>query len=107
MIEYLFSRMRNNSKYDSRIVISCNPDPDHLLRQLIDWYLDADGYPILERDGVLRYFIRLDGKYIWGDSVEEIKEKYGEDKNPVSFSFISATIKCMWLQGVILVEKFR
>ena len=97
-IEYLMSRLRSESKYPSRMVISCNPDPDHKIKELIDWYLDEDGYPIPERDGVIRWFIRRDGDFIWGDSAEELIERYwdGEDihkkPKPLSFSFISATI---------------
>lgn len=91
-IEYMMSRLRSNSKYPSRMVISCNPDPDHQLRKMIDWYIDEDGYPIPERDGVLRWFIRIEDQYIWADSEEELKEKYGKKTRPVSFSFISSTI---------------
>lgn len=72
--------------------MSCNPDPDHKLRELIDWYLDEEGYPIPERDGVKRYFIRIDGEFVWGDSEEQLKEKYGHNVRPLSFSFVSATI---------------
>ena len=86
------SRLRSESKYPSRMVISCNPDPDHPLRNLIAWHLDEDGYPIKERDGVVRYFIRRDGEFIWADTKEEIYEKYGEKARPLSFTFISALI---------------
>lgn len=88
----MMSRLRSNSKYPSRMVISCNPDPDHYLRKMVDWYLDEDGYPIPERDGVLRWFVRIDDQYMWGDSPEELKERYGKKCKPVSFTFISSTI---------------
>ncbi|QYC52509.1 terminase large subunit, PBSX family [Salmonella phage SSBI34] len=92
-LEYMMSRLRSNSKYPSRMVISCNPDPDHPLRQMVDWYLDEDGYPIPERDGVIRYFVRVEDNYMWGDSVEELKARFGRRCRPVSFTFISSTIK--------------
>lgn len=91
-IEYLMSRLRSESKYKSRMVISCNPDPDHKLCEIISWHLDEEGYPIPERDGVVRYFIRRDGEFIWGDTEQELKDKYGENCLPLSFSFISARI---------------
>ena len=81
------------------MVISCNPDPDHKIKELISWYLDDEGYPIPERDGVIRWFIRRDGEFIWGESEQELIEKYWDGKDekrkpkPLSFSFISATIK--------------
>lgn len=95
--EYLLSRLRSKSKYFSRIVISCNPDPDHEIRTMIDWYLTEDGYPDPEKDGKRRYFFREDGNYIWADSQEELGEKTGipEDEwedNFFSFSFVSGTI---------------
>ncbi|HDR2377088.1 TPA: terminase family protein [Enterobacter asburiae] len=97
-IEYLMSRLRSESKYPSRMVISCNPDPDHKIKELIEWYLDDDGFPIPERDGVIRWFIRRDGEFIWGDTAEELIEQYWDGVDirkkpkPLSFSFISATI---------------
>lgn len=96
--EYLMSRLRSRSKHFSRMVMSCNPDPDHPLRTLINWYIDEDGYPIPERDGVVRYFYKIDGEAIWADSKEELAEKTGiHDKEQweakfLSFSFVSATI---------------
>lgn len=91
-LEYMMSRLRSGSKYPSRMVISCNPDPDHKLREMIDWYLDEKGFPIPERDGVIRWFVRVDDNYIWGATKEELQERFGKKTRPVSFSFISSTI---------------
>ncbi|AEZ66374.1 terminase large subunit [Pectobacterium phage phiTE] len=88
----MMSRLRSNSKYPSRMVVSCNPDPDHKLREMIDWYLDETGLPIPERDGVIRWFVRVDDNYIWGSTKEELKQRFGKKCKPVSFSFISSTI---------------
>lgn len=95
--EYLLSRLRSKSKYFSRIVISCNPDPDHKIREIIDWYLDEDGYPDPEKDGKQRFFFRENGNYIWANSQEELGEITGipEDEwedNFFSFAFVSGTI---------------
>ena len=89
------SRLRSESKYPSRMVISCNPDPDHYLRTMIDWYLDEEGYPRPEADGVVRWFITRDGTYHWADTKEELHERFDTPTSkclPLSFSFISATI---------------
>lgn len=95
-IDYLMSRLRSESKYPSRMVISCNPDPDHKIKEMISWYLDDDGFPIQERDGVIRWFLRKKGEYIWGETREELIEEHwsgrGKKPRPLSFSFISATI---------------
>lgn len=87
--------MRSESKYPSRMVISCNPDPDHYLRSMIDWYLDEDGYPDPDKDGKIRWFVQIGGTYVWGDSKEELIKKHTRKDftpKPISFSFISALI---------------
>lgn len=96
-LEYMMSRLRSDSKHFSRMVMSCNPDPDHELRKIIDWYLDEEGYPNPEKDGVVRYFIREDGNFLWGDSKQELADKYDipEDKwvgKILSFCFVSANV---------------
>ena len=91
-LEYFMSRLRSESSYFSRIIMSCNPDPEHKIKELISWHLDEDGYPIPERDGVVRYFIRRDGDFIWGSTKEELEEIYGKGCRPLSFTFVSATI---------------
>ena len=96
-IEYFMSRLRSESKHFSRMVISCNPDSNHPLKDMILWYLDDDGYPIPERDGVVRYFIQRDGDYHWGNTREELAVKFDIPEKDweikiLSFSFVSATI---------------
>lgn len=75
---YLLSRNRSTSGVRPRVRATCNPEPDSWVAKFIDWWIDEDGFPIKERGGVLRYFLRngddLDDA-IWGDSVEEVMEK--------------------------------
>ena len=98
-IEYLSSRMRSKSKYPSRMVISCNPDPDHKICDLIkDYFLDEDGQPIEERAGHIRYYVRQDGEFYFASSKEELGEKFNIPESKwhsriLSFSFIPMTIK--------------
>ena len=47
--------------------VTCNPDPDSFIRDLIDWWIGPDGYPIYERSGVLRYFIRVNEQLVVDD----------------------------------------
>lgn len=113
------SRMRSESKYPSRMVISCNPDPDHKICEMISWWLDEDGFPVEEKAGIVRYFILKDGQYLWGDTPEELKEKYGANVKPISFTFIGSTIRdnpvmlrdnpdyLAWLEGLNPIDKAR
>lgn len=96
-LEYFMSRLRSDSKHFSRMVISCNPDPNHELKSMISWYLDENGYPDPSKDGIQRFFIQQDGDYIWGNTREELGIRFNipEDKwegKILSFSFVSGTI---------------
>lgn len=72
---YLLSRNRSVCGYKPCIRATCNPDPDSWVSKFISWWIGDDGFPIKERDGVLRYFMINDGEYVWGDSYEEVYEK--------------------------------
>lgn len=76
MFFYLLSRNRSNCGIKPYLRATCNPDPDSWVSELIAWWIDQEtGYPIPERDGIIRYFIKNDRDYIWGDSREEVIEK--------------------------------
>jgi hypothetical protein len=72
---YLLSRNRSTCGVKPYVRATCNPDPDSWVRQFIDWFIGEDGYPIPERQGVLRYFLVDNDNYIWGASPEEVIEK--------------------------------
>lgn len=72
---YLLSRNRSNSNIKPRIRATCNPDPDSWVYDLIAWWIGDDGFPITERQGVIRYFVKDGDSMIWGDTVEECLEK--------------------------------
>jgi phage terminase large subunit-like protein len=94
-IEYLMSRMRGKSKFKSRMILTANPDPDSWLLEMIDWYLDDEGYPDEAKQGVIRYFLRRNGKFIWSESREDLIEKYRTPTklpSPKSFTFIGSKL---------------
>jgi len=87
---YLLGRNRSTCGVPPYIRITCNPDPDHWLREFLDWWIDEDGYPIPKRCGVLRWFTVQGNEVVWGDSKEELLQRYGEDCMPLSATFIAA-----------------
>ena len=96
MFWYMMSRNRSSSGVPGYIRATCNADADSWVRHLIDWYIDpVTGYPIPERMGVLRYFIRINDEIHWGDSTEELFDRFGTgpDVLPKSFTFISAKLE--------------
>lgn len=106
MFFYLLSRNRSVCGIKPYVRATCNPDPESWVAKLIEWWIDqATGYPIAERDGVIRYFTKTAGDYIWGDSINEVIERawyFLEDIvnesgiNPKEFvkslTFISGTV---------------
>lgn len=76
MFFYLLSRNRSVCGVKPYVRATCNPDPESWVAKLIAWWIDQKtGYPIPERDGVVRYFIRFGETYIWGDSKAEVIEQ--------------------------------
>lgn len=74
---YMLSRNRSTCGVKPYVRATCNPDPDSWVREFIDWFIGPDGYPIPERQGVLRYFMVHNDRYIWGASKQEVIEKAG------------------------------
>lgn len=59
-----------------RCRLTCNPDPRSFVAKLIAWWIDQrTGFPIAERDGVVRYIARDGDTLIEGASPREIREK--------------------------------
>lgn len=76
MFFYLLSRNRSGCGVKPYVRATCNPDPESWVYKLISWWIDADtGFPILERRGVVRYFIKYGHDYIWGDNYGEVYDK--------------------------------
>ena len=94
---YMLSRNRSSCGVRPYVRATCNPDPDSWLRKFIDWWIGEDGYPIPERSGVIRWMVRIQDVIYWGDTKEELWERFNlekpEDKEKVkSVTFISALL---------------
>jgi predicted phage terminase large subunit-like protein len=90
---YLLSRNRSACGVRPYVRATCNPDPDSWLAGFISWWIDHDtGYPIMERSGVLRWFIRMNDELIWASSRDELLAKYGSEVMPKSVTFIPARL---------------
>ena len=91
---YMLSRNRSTCGVKPYIRATCNPDADSWVASFIEWWIDQEtGYPIPERSGKIRYFIRKDGNIIWGDTREELIG--ADDKDAAlckSVTFIASNI---------------
>lgn len=91
---FLMSRLRS-AKYKGHLsmLISCNPDSQSALASWVAYSLDPEtGIPKPGTEDIIRYFVNTNGKIQWGDSKEELREKFGKDVMPLSFRFIPLTI---------------
>lgn len=76
MFFYLLSRNRSVCGIKPYVRATCNPDPESWVAEFVSWWIDQEtGFPIPERDGVVRYLIVDGDKDIWGSSYEEVIEK--------------------------------
>lgn len=81
--KYLITTNRNGAHIRNRILGTCNPDPESWVRKFIGWWIGEDGYPIPERNGVVRYC------FMGGDTPEEItwgstrREVYNKIKSKI------------------------
>lgn len=106
MFFYLLSRNRSTCGVRPYVRATCNPDPESWVAKLIEWWIDQEtGFPIVERDGVVRYFIKTGNDYIWGNNEAEVIEKAGHILEPLivksgidashfikSITFVSGTV---------------
>lgn len=90
---YMFSRMRSMTGLGTKMRATCNPDCDSWVASLIAWWIDQEtGYPIPERGGILRWFIRRGDDIKWFDSKEDALDEYPRSR-PKSFTFIPSSIE--------------
>jgi predicted phage terminase large subunit-like protein len=94
MFFYMLSRNRSMSGVPGYVRATCNPDPDSWVARFIAWWIDQDtGFPIPERAGVVRWFVRRGDDLIWADSREALLAELGDQVLPKSVTFIPARVE--------------
>lgn len=93
---YMLSRNRSTCGVRPYVRASTNPDADSWVANLIAWWIDQEtGYPIPERSGILRWFVRIGDALIWADSPDDLAEYTGADGSPIppkSLTFIASKL---------------
>lgn len=90
---YMLSRNRSTCGVRPYVRATTNPDADSWVAKLIAWWIDQEtGYPIPERSGVIRWFVRIDGVVHWGDSPDVALEHGMQPSDAKSFTFIPSKI---------------
>jgi len=89
---YMLSRNRGMCGVRPYVRATCNPDADSWVAEFIGWWIDSDtGFPIPERAGVLRWFVRAGEVLVWADSAEDLAERH-PGIPPKSVTFIPARL---------------
>ena len=89
---YMLSRNRSMCGVKPYVRATCNPDADSWVAELVAWYINPDtGYPIPDRSGKIRYFVRLDNALHWSSSRQELIDDF-PGLIPKSFTFVPATL---------------
>lgn len=116
--KYLITCNRNASGIRNRFWGTCNPDPDSWVRVFIDWWIGEDGYPIPERDGVLRYCF-MDGdtpnSIYWGNTPEDVYEQckdiidplWNESYEALGFNKITMFVKSVTFVRAALADNVK
>lgn len=90
---YMLSRSRSTCGVVPYLRATANPNPDHFLRRWLQWWInDETGVPIQDRRAVIRWFVVRENEPVWADTAEELRERFGKDCRPKSFTFIPATV---------------
>ena len=95
---YMLSRNRSACGVKPFVRATCNPDANSWVADFISWWIDQDtGYPILERSGQLRWFIRRDDIIYWAATKKELWEQFDlktpeELAEPKSVTFVMSSV---------------
>lgn len=95
---YMLSRNRSTCGVTPFVRATCNPDADSWVAKFIEWWIDQEtGYPIPERSGKLRWFIRRNEQLYWASTKEELWERFDlktdvEKEEPRSVTFIMSRL---------------
>lgn len=96
---YMLSRNRSTCGVTPFVRATCNPDADSWVAKFIEWWIDPEsGYPIPERSGKLRWFIRRDEVLYWANTKQELWERFElntprEKAEPRSVTFIMSRLE--------------
>lgn len=96
---YMLSRNRSTCGVIPFVRATCNPDADSWVAKFISWWINQEtGYPIPERSGKIRWFIRRNETLHWANTKQELWKQFNlvteeERAEPRSVTFIMSQLK--------------
>lgn len=92
VFNYIRTRMRSDSKYESFIRAGMNPHPTHFVHKYLDIFIDqTTGLAIKEYSGRPAYYIVDKGQIVTDWSMESLLEKYPK-KSPRKYTMIPSSL---------------
>ena len=95
-IGYLLSRNRTMCGVPPYVRATCKSDVDSCVAPFIAWWIDQEtGYPIAERAGVQRWFVRVNDTLNWADQSQDLAMHVDPEGEPIplkSVTFIPAKL---------------
>lgn len=95
-VTYLLSRLRSKSRAAHQLKMAANPDYDSFLREWLEkgGYLQEDGTPNPEMDGVTTYLLEIGGETVITKTKQELIDQYDEEiaEDALKFVFYSANV---------------
>lgn len=95
---YMLSRNRSMCGVKPYVLATCNPEADSWVAEFVSWWIDQNtGYAIPERSGVIRWMVRRENVVYWGDTKQELIDKFElkteeELQEPRSVTFIASSV---------------
>ncbi len=90
---YMMSRNRSTCGVKPYMRATCNPSASSWVAEFIAWWIDQEtGFPIPERDGKIRWFVRKGDEIRWADNILEARLLCAPGQEPKTFTFISAKV---------------
>lgn len=93
VFNYVRTRMRSDSKYDSFIRAGMNPHPTHFVHKYLDIFIDPEtGFAIKEFSGRPAYYIVDSGAVITSWDKDDLKQRY-PTKSPRKYTMIPSSLE--------------
>lgn len=100
-VRFLLTCLRSEAAMNSLCVATCNPDRDSWVFDIVEWYLDSDGYVDPDKNGKIRYYVVKEGRFIFAEEeswfLENMPETVTNSQDgsyipPKRFCFVQLTI---------------